>query len=134
LRESLTRPDTIASRAFWAGLYGEHPYGRQPSVESLAAIKLDDLREFHGTNYVARSAVVTIVGALNRAEAEALAQQLTEALPAGGEQAPLPAVVLPPAAELRLPHHAAQAHIQIGMPALQRGDPDFYALMVGNYS
>ncbi|MCP5268532.1 MAG: insulinase family protein [Zoogloeaceae bacterium] len=134
LRESLTRPDTIASRAFWAGLYGEHPYGRQPSVESLAAIKLDDLREFHAANYVARSAVVTIVGALNRAEAEALAQQLTEALPAGGEQAQLPAVALPPAAELRLPHHAAQAHIQIGMPALKRGDPDFYALMVGNYS
>lgn len=34
-------------------------------------------------------------------------------------------------AELRVPHPAAQAHIQIGLPALKRGDPDFYALTVG---
>jgi zinc protease len=134
LRESLTRPETIASRAFWSGLYGNHPYGQQPRGDSLTAIKLVDLRDFHAANYSARSAVVTIVGALNRAEAEALAQQLTAALPAGGDAPVLPAPALPQANELRLPHPAAQAHIQLGLPALKRGDPDFYALMVGNYS
>jgi zinc protease len=134
LRESLTRPETIASRAFWSGLYGDHPYGRQPTVESLAAIKLDDLRDFHAANYTARSAAVSIVGALSRSEAEALALQLTELLPAGGDAVAPPAVVLPKAGELRLPHHAAQAHIHVGLPALKRGDPDFYTLMVGNYS
>ncbi|MFA7281540.1 MAG: pitrilysin family protein [Sterolibacterium sp.] len=134
LRESLTRPETIASRAFWSGIYGAHPYGRQPTVESLAAIDVADLREFHAASYVARSAVVTIVGALSRVEAEALAQHLTEGLPAGGEAVATPAPTLPLAAELRLPHPAAQAHVQLGLPALKRGDPDFYALMVGNYT
>jgi zinc protease len=134
LRESLTRPESIASRVFWSALYGDHPYGRQPTVESLSAIEVDDLREFHAANYVARSATVSIVGALSRAEAEALAQQLTEVLPAGGNVVAMPAAVLPKAAEVRLPHPAAQAHIHIGVPALKRGDPDFYALMVGNYS
>jgi zinc protease len=134
LRESLTRPETIVSRAFWAGVYGDHPYGRQPSVESLAAISIGDLRDFHAASYVARSAVVTIVGALSRAEAEGLAQQLTDGLPAGGEVAVTPTPTLPKATELRLPHPAAQAHVQIGLPALKRGDPDFYALMVGNYT
>ena len=76
LRESLTRPETIASRAFWSSLYGAHPYGMQPTAESLTAIGLDDLRAFHAAHYVARSAAVTIVGALSRAEAEALALQL----------------------------------------------------------
>jgi zinc protease len=134
LRESLTRPETIASRAFWSGIYGTHPYGRQPTVESLAAISVADLREFHAARYVARSAVVTIVGALSRAEAETLALQLTKSLPAGDEVQPTPAPTLPAAAELRLPHPAAQAHVQLGLPALKRGDPDFFALMVGNYT
>lgn len=134
LRESLTRPETIASRAFWSALYGEHPYGRQPTAESLGRIALDDLRDFHAAHYTARSAVVSIVGALDRAEAEALAQQLTEALPAGEAPSPIPSPVLPAAGEVRLPHPAAQAHVYLGLPALQRGDPDFYALMVGNYS
>lgn len=134
LKDSLTRPETLAARAFWSGLYGDHPYGRQPTEDSLAAIRLSDLRDFHATHYVARSATVTIVGALSRGEAEALAQQLTEALPAGEAVAELPTPSLPAATELRLPHPAAQAHIHIGLPALKRGDPDFYALMVGNYS
>lgn len=134
LRESLTRPETIASRAFWSALYGEHPYGRQPTVESLGRIAAGDLAAFHAARYTARSAVISIVGDIGRAEAEALAQRLTEALPAGEAPAPLPEATLPAAGEVRLPHPAAQAHIQLGLPALKRGDPDFYALLVGNYS
>jgi zinc protease len=41
-------------------------------------------------------------------------------LPAGGEQ--------------RIAHPAAQAHLLLGLPALRRGDPDFFPLAVGNYS
>lgn len=134
LREALTRPETIASRAFWSGLYGVHPYGNQPTAESLAAIEIDDLRRFHATHYVARSAAVTIVGALSRSEAEALAQQLTAALPAGERLPATAEAPLPKFAEIHLPHPAAQAHIHLGLPALKRGDPDFYALMVGNYT
>jgi len=134
LRESLTRPETIASRVFWGSSYGDHPYGRQPTEESLSRIEVDDLRQFHAAHYTARSAVVTIVGALSRSEAEALAQQLTDALPPGEAMPPLPPPALPQGGELRVPHPAAQAHVRIGMPALKRGDPDFYALMVGNYS
>jgi zinc protease len=36
--------------------------------------------------------------------------------------------------EQRIPHPASQAHILIGMPALQRGDADVFALTVGNYT
>ena len=37
------------------------------------------------------------------------------------------------ATEQRIPHPASQSHVLIGMPALSRGDPDFFALTVGNY-
>ena len=29
LKEAMTRPDSIAGKAFWAALYPNHPYGRQ---------------------------------------------------------------------------------------------------------
>lgn len=134
LREALTRPETIASRTFWAAMYGSHPYGRQPTFETLQRIEPDDLRSFHAARYTARSAAVSIVGALSRAEAESLAQQLTEALPAGEAAATLPPPALPDGREHRVAHPAAQSHLLIGMPTLKRGDPDFHALMVGNYT
>jgi len=133
IKEALTKPDAIASHAFWRLLYGSHPYGQEATVASVGAIQRDDLARFHATHYVANRAVVSIIGDLSRAEADAIARQLTERLPQG---APLPELPPVPAAqrrEERLPHPASQAHILIGMPAEVRGDPDFFALTVGNY-
>ena len=134
LKESLTRPDAIASRAFWAAMYPRHTYGRSATPQTMEAIRHTDLSAFYHDHYRARNAAVTLVGDLSRGEAEAVAQQLTANLPSGtGSAAPAP-VQLPPAGEQRIAHPAAQAHVLIGMPALQRGDPDFFALQVGNYT
>ncbi len=134
LKESLTRPDAIASRAFWADLYPAHAYGRNATPESVAAIERNDLESFYRNHYNAAGAVVTIVGDIARGDAEALAQKLTDGLPAAaGNDAP-GAPDLPRAAEQRIPHPAAQAHVLIGTPSLKRGDPDFFALQVGNYT
>jgi zinc protease len=49
--------------------------------------------------------------------------------------AALPAVPGQPAGGLtRLAHPASQAHIYIGLPAIERGHPDFFPLLVGNYT
>jgi zinc protease len=136
LKESLTRPDTLASRAFWAALYPNHAYGRNVTPDSILAITRDDLERFHREHYSAGGAVLTIVGDLGRAEAEALARRLTENLPASNGAPPSrrpDAPGLPAGGERRLAHPAAQAHVLIGLPALKRGDPDFFALQVGNY-
>jgi zinc protease len=37
------------------------------------------------------------------------------------------------AEERRIEHPASQSHILIGQPAIARGDPDFFPLLVGNY-
>lgn len=134
LKEALTRPDVIASRAFWAGLYPAHPYGRSVMPETVAALRRDDLAAFHRQHYAASRAVVTIVGDLSRQDAEAMAQHLTSGLPAGAPTAAPEAPRLPAAAERRIAHPAAQAHVLVGMPSLKRGDPDFFALQVGNYT
>lgn len=134
LKESLTRPDVIASRAFWASLYPGHVYGRAATPESLAAITRDDLELFYRMNYRASSAVVTLVGDLTRAEAERIAQALTSGLPGGRAVPVFEPLPIPRSGEQRLQHPAAQAHVLIGLPALKRGDPDFFALQVGNYT
>ena len=134
LKEALTQPGTIASRAFWAGLYPAHAYGRHATPEQLACLQRDDLARFYHQHYSARRATVTIVGDITKTEAVDLAQKLTADLPAGGEVAALSAPALPDAAEKRIDHPAAQAHLLIGMPTLKRGDPDFFPLLVGNYT
>ena len=133
LRESLTRPDAIAQRTFEALLYPAHPYGRASTPESIAAIGRDDLVAFHRARYGARGAVVSLIGAVSRAEAEAIAERLTRELPEGTAAAPMPAVATPPAAERRIAHPATQSHILVGAPAMARDDPDFFPLFVGNY-
>lgn len=133
IKESQTKAEDIANKAFWAALYGVHPYARQESVASVAAITRDDLAAFHRTHYVANRAVVAMIGDLTRAQADQIAQRLTQQLPQGAALPSLPEVSVAAASEQRIAHPASQSHILIGMPALVRGDPDFFALTVGNY-
>ncbi|MGZ3237368.1 MAG: M16 family metallopeptidase, partial [Burkholderiaceae bacterium] len=133
IKESLTQPEAIASKAFWRTLYGPHPYGKVATVESVGAITRDDLVQFHHTYYVANRAVIAMIGDLTRSEAEAIAQQLTARLPQGSALPVIPAVQIEKASEVYIAHPASQAHILIGMPALKRGDPEYFSLIVGNY-
>jgi zinc protease len=134
LKDALTRPDTLASRAFQKALYGEHPYARQATPETLAALSRDDLIEFHSTRYVATQAAVTLVGAISRAEAEKIAQRLTEQLPKGAGAKPVAPVEPKAGGTVKVEHPAQQAHVFLGLPAIKRGDPDFFALQLGNYT
>lgn len=133
LRESLTRPATLAARSFDAAIYGDHPYGGTTTEASLGRISREHLRDFHATYYVARNATVTIVGDLSRGEAERIAQQLTSALPEGEPPAALTQPEMPARTLERIPHPSAQAHVTAGMPGLSREDPDYYPLLVGNH-
>lgn len=142
LKEARTRPATVANRAFEKAVFGNHPYGRQTTEATLARIHTADMRALYERAVVACRAVVSVVGAVTRAQADAMVTQLLAGLPTGttgspGTCAPLPAVpeVVPLAAplELRLPFDSAQAHVLIGQPGYKRDDPDFFALTVGNY-
>ena len=135
LKESLTQPDTIVNRTFWAALYPDHPYGVSATPESVAAVQRNDLAEYHRQHFTARRAVVSIVGDVTRAQAETLAQHLTEALPTSEQGTTIASPPPPSGKEERIAHpSSAQAHLMLGTQALKRGDPDFFALQVGNYT
>lgn len=136
IKEADTRPDTIASVTFYQLLYREHPYAQRASGDATTVGRLarQDLVDFHRRHYVARHAVVAMIGDVSREEAAAIAEQLTAGLPAGDASVP----ELPPVSPLADPvtrfiaHHATQSHILVGAPGIRRDDPDFFALFVGN--
>ena len=136
LEESDTKPESIAAKALQKAAFGAHPYalrlaGEVLSVENITA---PELKDFYRNHYQAAGAVVAIMGDVTRAEAEAMAQQLTAQLPQAPVADPLPKVnlqIVP--SELRIQHPASQSHILVGAPGMARNDPDYFALYVGNY-
>lgn len=133
IREELTKPETIAEKAFMSALYGTHPYAIDATEASIQAISRDDVAAFHRAHYVANRAVIAMIGDITREQAEQIARRLTQDLPQGAPLSALPEVAQPKGGETRIAHPASQSHILIGAPALKRGDADFFALTVGNY-
>jgi zinc protease len=97
------------------------------------------MQQFYASGVVACRARVSMVGAVTRAQAASIAQQLLSHVP----QTPcaeLPALpTVPEVALLAQPvqHNiafdAAQAHVLMGQPGYKRNDPAFFPLLVGNY-
>ncbi|WP_075255560.1 M16 family metallopeptidase [Herbaspirillum camelliae] len=133
IKEELTKPEVIAEKAFMHAAYGSHPYAMDASEASMQAITREDLQAFHRAHYVANRAVIALIGDINLEQARAIASALTRELPQGAALPALPPVAAPKSSEQRIAHPASQSHILIGAPAIQRGDPDFFALTVGNY-
>ena len=139
LKEANTRPATLAGRAFSAAVYGAHPYGYETTEGTLARISVADMQAFYRELVLPCRARVTVVGAVNRAQADALVTQLlarlASAAPAACPALPaLPEVAaLTQAVEQRIAFESAQAHVLIGQPGYKRDDPDYFALTVGNY-
>ncbi|MCA3188186.1 MULTISPECIES: pitrilysin family protein [unclassified Cupriavidus] len=134
IREGDTRPGVIADKTLSKAIYPTHPYGVSATPESVGSITRDDLLKFWRDNYTARRAVVTLIGAIDRKQAEQIAEDMTRGLPEGTAAPKLPDVQMTiPASEKRIPHPAQQASVAIGAPSIARGDPDYFALLVGNY-
>ena len=136
LKEDETKPERIAEKAFGKAVFGIHPYGLPSSgeVSTVENIQRADTEAFYRSHYLAKTAVVAIMGDVTRAEAEAIAQNLTAQLPQGVEAAQVAPVTMQiKANERRIVHPATQSHILMGAPGLARKDPDYFALYVGNH-
>jgi zinc protease len=135
IRESQTKPETIAARTYGRAVYGDHPYGFEPSVEAISAITLEDLKKFYANYYTRDRVVVSMIGAISREQAQDIAVTLTSGLaPSGAAKAGLPPIPKPMPSDNRIEHPALQSHIFIGTTAIARGNPDYFSLLVANYS
>jgi zinc protease len=136
LQEDETQPESIVNKAFMQALYGKHPYGLPDSgeVNTIEAIKREDLQAFYQQYYSAKSSVIALIGDVTKAEAREIAEKVSAGLPQTAAVGALPKVSLPTAANKQeIAHPASQAHILLGYPGITRGDADYFPLYVGNY-
>ncbi|WP_457788196.1 M16 family metallopeptidase [Pseudomonas sp. PL-6] len=127
-------PGKLASLELFQRLYGDHPYAHPSdgNAESIPAIEREQLAAFHARAYAAGNAVIALVGDLSREQAEAIAAQVSAALPQG-PALPRIAQPQPPApgpSHIEFPSN--QTHLMIAQLGIDRRDPDYAALYLGN--
>jgi zinc protease len=136
IKEAETQPESISSKAFMKALYGAHPYSLDESgeVDTITAMKRDDLVAFYQQYYSAKSAVIALIGDMTEAQARSIADSVSTGLPQGAAVPKIAEVTFPTAANSQsINHPATQAHILLGYPGIKRGDADYWPLYVGNY-
>ncbi|RMX06058.1 insulinase family protein [Corticibacter populi] len=139
LAEAQTRPGVIASQAYQKAVYGTHPYGYLTTPQSLQHIQVQDMQRFYEQHVLPCRAKATVVGQVDRAQADRLVATLLAGLPQtpGAACPALPAVPevapLQQASEQKIPFPAEQAQVLIGQPGIRRDDPDFLPLLVADH-
>ena len=128
----------MASLTFDELLYDGHPYSRAEEgwPETVQAITLDNLVEFHLKYYGPRGMVISIVGAV---EPEKAVGEVERILGGWQNEAQKDAATLPsftPPTETVQQHHAiqgkSQSDIVIGTHGPKRNDPEYMSASLGN--
>ncbi|GAB4559995.1 MAG: hypothetical protein Kow0047_06300 [Anaerolineae bacterium] len=129
----------VAGIAFREMLYPEgHPYRRmvEGDPETVQAIRRDDLIAFYRDHFTPQGGAIAVVGDV---QAQEVADLLAETIgrwqpPASNQSVEVPPV--PPLSEVRRKavslEGKTQTDLVLGVPALSRLDPDFYAATVAN--
>ena len=139
LLEAETKPEYVLERRFKKSVYGNYPLANSPTVKSVGSVSASDLMQFHKQFYRGDRMIVSIVGDVDRAQANEIVQTLLKRIPQSGEPiAKLPELERSPVEplaqrEIQIPFDSQQAHIAMGMTAVARSNPDYFPLLVGNY-
>lgn len=137
LRRSLQDPNSVAGRHWSEAVFGsDHPYGRpvQGTLDSVAAIESDDLRDFHDRTVARDNMVIAVVGDIDAETLGPLLDSVFGALPDEARLTAVPETALDGRnGELVVEMDIPQTVIQFGRPGLKRDDDDFIAAFVVNH-
>lgn len=127
-------PGKLGNLALFEQLYGQHPYAHasEGNAQSVAQLNVAQLREFHQRAYAAGNLVIALVGDLTREEAEAIATGVSQALPKGPALAKTGEPQTPKALHQHIEFPSNQTHLLIAQLGIERGNPDYPALYLGN--
>lgn len=126
----------LAQERFSLVVAGDHPDGRvSPTVAVLDKTTRNDLVAFHRARYVPDHAVIAIAGDLSMADAMKKIQARLSGWQRTGTPAPTvsdPATVQKPGIYLVERPNSVQTNLIVGVQAIRRTDPDYFALTVLN--
>lgn len=128
-------PGSIASRALMKALYGDHPLGRTPTVETLSAVDRGNLVDFHRSYVHPDNLWLAISGDFDRAALLETLDRLFGHWPrvAFTPQAIPPLTGAPRGAVLVAPKEIPQTTILLGEIGIDKSSPDQHAVRVMNY-
>lgn len=136
LRQGETDPGSIASRVFRETIFGDHAYGRPAdgTMDSVAAITVDDLNAFRAAALTKDRLLVGVVGDISPEELAPILDTVFGALPETGAPDPVPVFDgQPPSGVVIADLDVPQSTIMFAQRGLAIDDPRYYTGMVLNH-
>src|SRR5437870_1448743 len=135
IKRTKDQPGAWAGELLGQAMYGDHPMGWSTAgtEDTVGALSQADFRDWIRVRYGAPNVVVSVAG---NTSADVVNSVVRRYFPNSHSATP-PAVApvdsdIPARRSIGEARPIAQANVALGMPALPRGDPDRYALMVLN--
>ncbi|MFH1754298.1 MAG: insulinase family protein, partial [Candidatus Latescibacterota bacterium] len=129
------QPEAVADRRFAEVVYGDHPYAKAPTPQTIDAVMQADLVAFHKKNFVANNALIAVVGDVQYKDVK----KAIDTYFGSWQQGEPEAVTYTPApernsAQVYLYHKpgAVQTNYRVGHLGLTAKDADWPAITVGN--
>jgi predicted Zn-dependent peptidase len=136
LKQLRDMPAVVADRTFVRLIYGDHPYGHTPmgGEPSLAALNVDDVREFHARALTPPMATLIVCGDCDHEAIVGIAAEAFAGWRGAGDAGPIDQeVALRPGPLHIVPRAGApQSELRIGHVAASRETPDYHALVAAN--
>lgn len=132
IKQQETKPFSVASRAFYAQIYGKVHRAGLPTggtSETVANLTLEDLKSFYQKNLSPKNATIHVVGDITQADVLVGIKPLINNWQ--GDKIELPVFASPKVSQkpaiyfVDIPN-AKQSVIIAGKPGLKGNDPDFY--------
>lgn len=135
IRRQNDEPGAIAQRHLRRALYGDHPLGRTPTLETVHAISRKDLLAFHDRYVLPNNLWLAVSGDFDPEELESLLDRFFGNWPlqpfTPQDIPPLTAPIEP--AVLTVSKDVPQTTVLLGQRGISKDDPDLYALRVMNF-
>ena len=134
LRSDLKDPNKIASRAFAAMAYGDHPYGSsgKGTIDSVSELTRQDMFDAHEAIFARDRLYVSAVGDITPDELGALLDALLGDLAETGVPLPRPAEVTIPGGVSIVDYDTPQSVALFGHEGIERDDERFFAAFIMN--
>ena len=128
-------PNSIASAAFDAGAFGDHPYGTaiDGTVDSINGLTRDDMITAHQNALVRDRIYVSVVGDITAAQVGPMLDELLGALPATGPALPDDVAFGLQGGVTVIDYDTPQAVALFGHAGMKRDDADFFAAYIINH-
>ena len=135
LEYSKQQPSFIAQREFMKKVFAQHPYSNEQRISSktILAVQQQQIKQFYQRYYVAKNAMLAIVGDLTRKQAHQVAKNLLGNLAIGKVASTLPPVQVNKKGNYHYSYPTKQTTLLIGETGVKRSNPDYLALKMANY-